>query len=452
MTVNTVHSRPRSGAALIIALVVLVALMLLGLPFLFTQSASLSGSRAFAHSQAARIGRDAAENLGVAVGVVAVEQHLAATAGAVGAEAWTSLQKSNLEDLARPHPLMPTDSTVSLNNNRTGLDLKKLTPPDFNQSIQNATLLGTVIEDEAGKVDPNFLSIAAWDALLKRLNIKDWDDNDTVNSKCVRVFQPYPGPTDPPQWVYVQDKDADTYGELAKALAEVRMQLPGCRITKLEQLLLADTGHWRDATGSFSYPSLSPPASQFGLRRPLTRAELDLLRPYLTLHNPGQGRDGLIDLGTMVKVDNQIAYFPDNNVPNLVGFGTWLISDATNNGTPCQGLIDGYGNQTKVKLPGGVALCGDGGAVAIQAPPVVNIHDLSDPARAVVNNITAPVAIIRTPTDLKSLSSIDASTGTPVTVPGFFLQDPLSTLFMGTHIPAERPPLAIASPGVVALE
>jgi hypothetical protein len=438
--------------------VVLVALMLLGLPFLFVQSASLSGSRAFAHSQAARIGRDAAENLGVATGITAVEKNLAAS----GTEAWTSLRKSNLEDATRTPPLMPTDTTVDLGNNRTGLDLKKLIPADFNQSIQNAALLGTVVEDEAGKVDPNFLSTAGWDALLKKVNIKDWDDNDTVNSKGNWV-----------NGVWVPDRDADTYGELAKALAEVRLQLPGCRITKLEQLLQADTGHWRDATGTPGDGKL------FGLRRPLTRAELDLLRPYLTLHNPGQGRDGLIDLGTIVKFDPQSALTTFDcaavNLVHLIGFGTWLISDATiakadgtlitnADGTPThrQGLIDGYNanNPTKpslfIKLPIGVTQLGnDGGAVAIQDPPVVNIFDLSDPARAVVNNVAAPPPnTVKTPTDLKSLNSTDTTAGpVPVTVPGFFLQDPLSTLFVvGNPILVERPPLAIASPGVVTVE
>jgi hypothetical protein len=54
----------RSGAALIMAIVILAALLMLGLPFLFSQSASLSGTRSFAHSQQAQSGRTTAEDLG----------------------------------------------------------------------------------------------------------------------------------------------------------------------------------------------------------------------------------------------------------------------------------------------------------------------------------------------------------------------------------------------------
>ena len=59
--------RPRSGAALIIVLLILAALMVLGLPFLFSQSSGLAGTRSFQASQAAHIYRQSAENLGVAL-------------------------------------------------------------------------------------------------------------------------------------------------------------------------------------------------------------------------------------------------------------------------------------------------------------------------------------------------------------------------------------------------
>ena len=70
---GTMHSR--SGAALIIAIVVLAALLMLGLPFLFTQSASLSGTRSYAHSELANVGQDSAQSMGFAAGSSAVSYH-----------------------------------------------------------------------------------------------------------------------------------------------------------------------------------------------------------------------------------------------------------------------------------------------------------------------------------------------------------------------------------------
>jgi hypothetical protein len=62
----------RSGAALVIAIVVLAALLLLGLPFLFSQSGSLSGTRSYTHGRLASMGQDSAQSMGVAAGAGAV--------------------------------------------------------------------------------------------------------------------------------------------------------------------------------------------------------------------------------------------------------------------------------------------------------------------------------------------------------------------------------------------
>ena len=65
----------RSGAALIIAIVVLAALLMLGLPFLFSQSGSLSGTRSYAHSELANIGQDSAQSMGIKAGAEAIGYH-----------------------------------------------------------------------------------------------------------------------------------------------------------------------------------------------------------------------------------------------------------------------------------------------------------------------------------------------------------------------------------------
>ncbi|MFM2090064.1 MAG: hypothetical protein RLZZ127_553, partial [Planctomycetota bacterium] len=62
----------RSGIALVLVLVVLAALLLLGVPFLASQSSSLAGSRQLAQRTQASLARDAAEGSGIAAGVAAV--------------------------------------------------------------------------------------------------------------------------------------------------------------------------------------------------------------------------------------------------------------------------------------------------------------------------------------------------------------------------------------------
>ena len=43
------HNPTRGGAALIIAIILLAALVMLGLPFLYSQSSSLAGTRSFSN-------------------------------------------------------------------------------------------------------------------------------------------------------------------------------------------------------------------------------------------------------------------------------------------------------------------------------------------------------------------------------------------------------------------
>ena len=446
----------RRGAALIIAIIVLAALLMLGLPFLFTQSASLTGTRAFAHSQSAYIGRDAAENLGVAAGALVMKTSFKGTTGTTGTEQWTSLVDKLVWGKGQLlTPPMPTGWAVMLGDNRVGLNLS--TMPGFNgtptvttgapaqggvqtSDVRNTTVIGISIEDEAGKLDPNSLTVAGWDALLKQVGIDDWDDNQTSNSKVTMNGNN--------QWV--QYYDDDNYGELAGALASVRLNLPGRRVTQLEQLLQADTLNWSGTQGSFSSPSSSPPTSKFGLRRPLTRSELDLLRPFLTLHNPSQGRssanpnqppppfglgkEAVIDVGTIAMTDppswtNGYAYtyFVDaqsvsvfdhsspvmapQSQPTLLGWGTWIITDQVDSNGPNRGIANetfrtypgnGINGGSKVK-GASVALtaqatndvtnsraalfpnAGTAGltpALAIEAPPPVNLNAASVLVRA----------------------------------------------------------------------
>ncbi|MBA3936449.1 MAG: hypothetical protein H0X38_03225 [Planctomycetes bacterium] len=461
----------RAGIALIMALVILVALIILGLPFLFSQSSSLTGTRSFAHSQQAYVGRTAAENLGVASATAAVAHHFQPTGAAAGSgpgadplEEWTSLS-DNLDPAV--HANVPTGFATLLLDNRVGLDPKQLnlTPAAqrrYNATAENAALLGVTLEDESGKLDPNYMSVAAWDALLKKVGISDWDDNATINSKCF-----YNNTTAK----YEQYSDADTYGELALALSEVRL-LPTLKhrpIERLEQLLLADTHHWAQQGGSFSYPSSSPPTVRFGLRRMLTRAELELLRPHLSLANLGQGRSGLIDLGTVVKLDDNVgidhALFVDGNFETLLGFGTWITADQLDpaSGLDRQGVVEGYFGYLNVRTePLGSPnppIANQGVGLAIQAPPMVNIHAASEAVRDALGYVSKPTTRpLRTVSQLITLGLMPVG-NTPMNVQlsvAFDLQNPLALRFEGNQQeqlrPIEHPPLAIASSGVVTIE
>jgi hypothetical protein len=257
----------RRGAALIIAIIVLASLLMLGLPFIFTQSSSLSGTRSFAHSQSAYINRDAAENVGVAAGSLVVKSSLKGTTGQSGTEQWTSLVDKLVALKGQAlNPPMPPGWAVALGDNRVGINM--VTMAGFNGTpmnaggagqargmqqtdIRNTGVIGTAIEDEAGKLDVNSLTVAGWDALLKQVGIDDWDDQQAANSRP--VLQPNGG-----YWGI----DDDNYGELARALAESRLNLPGRRSTRFDQLLLADTtGAGRRAAASTACAARSPAAS-----------------------------------------------------------------------------------------------------------------------------------------------------------------------------------------------
>ncbi len=535
----------RRGAALIIAIVVLASLLMLGLPFIFTQSSSLSGTRSFAHSQSAYINRDAAENVGVGAGTLVVKTSLKGTTGATGTEQWTSMVDKLVGLKGLPTvPAMPPGWAVALSDNRVGINMGTL--PGFNgmpmsaggagrgqaqADLRNSGVIGTAIEDEAGKLDVNSLTVAGWDALLKQVGIDDWDDQQAANSRP--VLQPNGG-----YWGI----DDDNYGELARALAESRLNLPGRRYTRFDQLLLADTHNWSGTSGS----------GQYGLRRPLTRSELDLLLPYLTLHNPSQGRgsadptaapppfglgkEAIIDLGTIVGsdapdwangwtrvyyIDSQAANNFDHSSPlmisqsqpTLLGMGTWVITDQVDpQKGPDRGIVHmRFSKFPVLSLPNGPArgsplptgqttlriqatwnyvdyntvlypTAGPPGpssfaAVAIEAPPTVNINDAPTfvralygfPATSVLPKPFMTQDALRQPPAQSQLVSnpflqqqlfYQNPSPAPFTyLYAFNLQNPLASSYIpSTNVSptidkrlTELPPLAISSPGIFSI-
>ncbi len=465
---------PRSGAALILALVLLAALLLLGLPFLYTQSSSLAGTRSFADSKVAQIGRDSAANMATAIAAYAETPSLRAALPGSPTAAWTSLAETYapwapVAGFAAPiNPDTPAGykaAVVPLDAGPNGdgsIGLLPegfpLTPTAYNavplpSETKQRTYLGAIVTDEAGKLDPNDMGPVVWQKFLAALGITDWDDNEVVPA-------PYP-------------YDSDTVGQLAQHLASVRFNLPDRRITDLEQLLRAN------------------PQSQHPLfRHRLTRAELERMRPYLTLHNPRQGRDGFIDLGTVVARDTIHDTFWLDSVPDpkhpLLGIGS-VVASETQYATPPQahiiGMVNGIaetGESEQVVhgkslfVPDRVAnpFAAVGSAIAIEAPAPLNIHQLAVVVRKTLNNGSAekPVDDGGTPVDDSVVRTIGQQAGAnPPSSLGHFLTVPGATptygnlfglsytLNLPVNSPAftvanEQPPLGISSMGIFTIE
>ncbi len=375
--------KSRSGAALVIAIVILAAMLLIGLPFLFTQSGSLSGTRSYAHSRLANTGQDSAQSMGIAAGASAVsyrwQQGGVTDGGTLFIDDWSDLfydlggaaggQRrlgvNRIEFDTRTPDLSPTV------RNRYALPGDKFFDGLTNADERDAalrrypTVVGLALEDESGKLDPNHLDTRAWGRLLASVVITDWTDGQTPRNDPGRE-------------------------QLARALALLRYQLPGGRITDLEQLLQAEPFALKAGT---SDPVPNP-------RRALTRAELERLRPYLTLHNPGQARGGLIDLGTILgstSTDDNSALTLDHEppaallaypvAPQLLGAGTTVIAfDGDRVLTlPAIAPLERGTNSTLANTADDITLAipivvpGQSLPIprmgmAIQAPPTVNLH------------------------------------------------------------------------------
>jgi hypothetical protein len=353
----------RSGAALIIAIVVLAAMLLLGLPFLFTQSSSLSGTRSYAHGRLASMGQDSAQSMGVAAGSIAMSyrwQQNGVNTPSLVMDDWTSLFYGLGGDIDNSGLIRVGVNRVEFdtrNNNfafpgGTFIETENLSEADRELMRQRyPTVVGLAIEDESGKLDPNHMETQAWFRLLQAVGINDWTDGQ----------------------IPVLDQGRF---QLSRALAGLRHTLPGGRITSLDQLLQAD-----------------PPATIAGTnlqvpnpRRGLTRAELERLRPYLTVSVPAPARGGLIDLGTVIGVDGQavtldhdtpasmLAFAP---TPVLMGGGTTLVVTRADGETFTMPALGETTQLPPVKA-----------AVALSAPPVVNLHQ----AEQTVRRVLAPQA------------------------------------------------------------
>ncbi len=453
------------GAALVMALVILMALMLLGLPFLFSQSVGMSGTRSFAHRQLTAAGLSTAEATGIGAAAVAVAPHFKANQN----EAFSSIGLT-LKDVLKVDVVQGPDG-----NNRTALDLDSGALAQLGLCAPGRTdqpTVGITIEDEAGKLDVNCLTVAGWHHLLRAVGIGDWDDDDVLDDEDGSHIWPLHRTETPESF----SDDADHYGELARKLAELRLFLPGSRITRLEQLLLA--GNTR---------ALSQGRYSRSFRNHLTVTELERLRPFLTLHNPGQGREGQTDLGTVmgsiVHTRDAFQYTDiliDGRLHNVLGLGSLVVNPAMRSarGDPRLASVTFRQGQHRQDLSGTIFSAKDGSgqfhqpalgtALSLVLPAALNVHQMPREIRLIYGpeddktgesgGFAHPTTEVRTLSALASLQARGLKSGETRTLLSYV--DPLSTYFvrydknddpiLGYHI--EFPPLGISSMGTVTIE
>jgi hypothetical protein len=279
----------RRGAALIMAVILIGVLFLLGTPFLLGQRNGVATAKAYARS-------------------VRLEQHYA-SAQALGLDLVTAImdrQKLTLKNNESPESfvdhlnaeliwleLVDSDQAIRVgeaytSDDQVHIDVTHLMAQAFPDADIDLSRISIALNDHATRLDANSLRPKEWSELFKAADIGDWDDNAFADSED----------TDPSN-TNLDDDDGGNVGELAEAIAEA-ISAPEDHITDLTELLdiipteSIDFNTYNDLHTTYTAGSSN---ARFGFRHPLTKPELDRLRPLLTTRSLGWGRWGLMDLG-----------------------------------------------------------------------------------------------------------------------------------------------------------
>ena len=237
-----------SGVALVMSLIILTMMLVMALPFALSQNISIESSDQFSLRQQVEAHRQSVESLGLGLSSNAFSE-LYSSPG-------TRFHHSLLGDIT--DTIFPTPSSdgnpiyeSTAYPLRVTVDVRYLRQlvwaSDESESIQ----VGLSLEDESGRIDINALSAAQWIDLLNECGI--------------------------------------TYknSELAAGFINYRYsQLGGAPFTYIEQLLLCAPYHATDTP-----------------RPHLTHIELARLRPHVTVHGMGQGKDGQLELASVFVAD-----------------------------------------------------------------------------------------------------------------------------------------------------
>ncbi|MHC5068508.1 MAG: hypothetical protein ACYTF0_07945, partial [Planctomycetota bacterium] len=299
----------RHGAALVLSLIILAALMMIALPFVASMSSGNTASRTHSAGRDASLQVDGQIKRGISLAGAAIS-HRYHEDGRDDSALWHDLLANTIN--AEPDDIIDPSTTPywandSLQSNSLGE--VRIASDEHHPGRDLTGSSALTITDASTKIDVNDLDAAGWDALLKQVEIPDWDDNSVVDTHDNNADDD--DKLGKPTYNNLEDDDdGNDYGELAEALATVRFRQTEGRITSLDQLLIA-VDHYKQ--GALTTPDSNPPSvigdidtwnyyDKINFRKNLTAGELDRLRPYLTVHRRSSGRQqGRRDLGTVIQ-------------------------------------------------------------------------------------------------------------------------------------------------------
>ncbi len=399
----------RSGAALIIAISVLAALLLLALPFVFSQTASMAGAQAAAWGGTAGRGRGSAEQT--------------ATAAAVYVNAWhlTNVLTTNTPPaLARAYSALP-EALVEDGWDGQSDDRRRFAFPTglARTSEVSVPTAGAEIEDEQGKLDANSLSPLAWAKVLAAVQVKDpgtlrwaWDTDTGRPLTDIFHWGGWAGRNGAiwrPASMSALDVfvgDPLDYGRLAIGLTDHRVGLLGDRYIAADQLLGAAPDILPIGSGPRD-PVLNQPRIQQHIadweqkirddlkkrapwrNQPLTRSDLAHLRRHLTFHTLGQGRSGVADVGSIIDITSLGDQAMKHDAPSGLPVANWgFITTVGSDGLPRRsrhygGFNQGQGPQAEAR----------GSLICVEVPPAVNLN-LVEPLKPVALGLFWPQATL----------------------------------------------------------
>ena len=238
----------RSGVALVMSLIILTMLLVMALPFALSQNISIESSDQFSLRQNAEAHRQSVESLGLGIASNAYSE--------IYEDPATRFHHAILQDIT--DVIYPSGSAVGLPISesaefpgRITVDIRHLREVEWPSNESEDLQLGLALEDLSGRIDINALSAAQWIDLLTECGVTHRNS------------------------------------ELAAGFVNYRYnQLNGAPFINLEQLLEASPYHATD------HP-----------RPRLTRVELEKIRPHITVHGMGQGKDGQLELGSVFVAD-----------------------------------------------------------------------------------------------------------------------------------------------------
>lgn len=255
------------GVAVVLALVILVGLLLLGLPLLFSMTMARSGTASFKAQVSAHEALQSAEDLAVGIGQIGTSAHLS------NPDRRYSILDLDLNDVFAPKSIAICDSAMP---NRFDINLGEIGLSNTSSSTKGSTLLGLTIEDEGGKIDVNDMNTQMWDDLVGSLGIS-LSGGKTATLANYRFYK----------WFAKKDQFITSLDEL---LVEPPLAIAGSRKRKTPQQLLSPE-------------------------------QLNLLRPFITAHGRAQGRERMIDIGTLMSMQKTVVLnIRDSQPPPL---GLW---------------------------------------------------------------------------------------------------------------------------------